>query len=100
MALIVSDASPIHYLALIGETDLNLALFGYLVIPQEVFDELQKPETPDDVKAFAISRPAWLEMHAVSTPIDASLAHLDKGEQEAIWVTKATAMERVEVLGS
>jgi predicted nucleic acid-binding protein len=84
MALIVSDASPLHYLALIGETDLLPALFGRVIIPQKVFDELQKPKTPPDVQAFAASRPAWLEVHAISTPINASLAHLDKGEQEAI----------------
>ena len=95
MALIVSDASPIHYLALIGKTDLLLALFGHLAIPQEVFDELQKPGTPDDVKAFAISRPVWLEVRAISTPIDASLTHLDQGEQEAITLaleSQATAL--------
>jgi len=84
MSIIVSDTSPIHYFALIGETDLLLTLYGSVIIPQEVSKELQKPNTPPDVKAFARSRPTWLEIRTISTPIDARLAHLDKGEQEAI----------------
>jgi uncharacterized protein len=36
------------------------------------------------VKTFVSSLPSWLEIRAVTTPIDASLSHLDQGEQEAI----------------
>jgi predicted nucleic acid-binding protein len=36
------------------------------------------------VKTFVSSLPSWLEIRAVTTPIDASLSHLDRGEQEAI----------------
>ena len=39
MTLIVSDASPLHYLALIGEAHILHALYGRVVIPQKVFDE-------------------------------------------------------------
>lgn len=84
MTLIVSDASPLHYLALIGETQILPTLYGQVIIPQKVFSELQQPATPQAVKAFAASLPSWLEIRAVSTPIDAALSHLDRGEQEAI----------------
>jgi predicted nucleic acid-binding protein len=33
---------------------------------------------------FAASPPHWLEIRAATKPIDASLSHLDRGEQEAI----------------
>jgi predicted nucleic acid-binding protein len=84
MTLIVSDASPIHYLALIGETAILPALYGHLLIPPEVFAELQKPRTPDAVKAFTAALPAWVEVRHLSTPIDVALLDLDRGEQEAI----------------
>lgn len=84
MTLIVSDASPLHYLALIQEAHILPLLFGRVIIPQKVFDELQQPNTPGAVKAFATSLPSWLEIQTITTPIDASLSHLDRGEQEAI----------------
>lgn len=88
MKVIISDTSPIHYLALIKESTILPALFGQIVIPKEVSNELQKPKTPNIVKAFAVSLPAWLEIRAISVPIDVSLGHLDKGEQEAITLAK------------
>ena len=84
MALIVSDTSPIHYLALIEETHILPALFGRVIIPQKVFEELQQPKTPQVVKDLAASRPSWLEIRAISIPIASALSHLDRGEQEAI----------------
>lgn len=84
MAIIVSDTSPIHYLALIGEAHILPALYGRVIIPRKVFDELQQPKTPQVVKAFASSLPTWVEVRSLSTPIAAGLSHLDGGEQEAI----------------
>lgn len=84
MTLIVLDASPLNYLARIGEVHILPALYWRVVILQKVFDELQQPSTPAAVKTFATSLPPWLEIRAVTTPIDASLSHLDRGEQEAI----------------
>lgn len=40
--IIVSDTSPINYLVLIREIELLPKLFGKVVIPQAVLDELQK----------------------------------------------------------
>lgn len=84
MILTVSDTTPIHYLGLIEEIHILPALYGRIVIPRRVFDELQQPKTPDVVKAFAASRPVWLDVRIISTPIPLTLAHLDRGEQEAI----------------
>lgn len=82
MTLIVSDTSPLHYLALIEETQILHALYGRVIIPQKVFEELQQPKTPDTVKALAAA--AWLEIRTISAPISTQLSHLDRGEQEAI----------------
>lgn len=84
MKVVISDASPIHYLALIEEVHLLRALFSRVIIPQKVFDEIQQPKTPAAVKTFAASLPAWVEVRTISSPIDESLTALDRGEQEAI----------------
>lgn len=100
--VIISDTSPIHYLAQIEELHLLPALFGRVIIPQKVFDEIQQPKTPDPVKAFAASLPAWVEVRSISSPVDDSLASLDQGEQEAITLAlelEADALLIDEVLG-
>jgi len=58
MPVVISDASPIHYLALIEETQI--------------------------LQALANALPTWVEVRAISSPIDDSLSMLDRGEQEAI----------------
>lgn len=84
MALIVSDTSPLHYLALIEEIHVLPALYGHIIIPQKVFDELRMPKTPQAVKEVVMPLPPWLEVRLTTTPINATLSHLDRGEQEAI----------------
>lgn len=84
MVIIVSDTWPLHYLALIGAARALPSLYGHVIIPQKVFDELQQPNTPQAVKDFVVPLPNWLTVQAVSMAIDSSLLHLDRGEQEAI----------------
>jgi predicted nucleic acid-binding protein len=84
MSLIVSDTSPLHYLALIGEVHILPTLYGHIIIPQKVYDEMRQPNTPAAVKAVVASLPSWIEVRTITTPIPATLAHLDIGEQEAI----------------
>jgi predicted nucleic acid-binding protein len=44
--IVVSDTSPINYLTLIGHQDLLQSLFGEIIIPASVFDELSHPTHP------------------------------------------------------
>jgi predicted nucleic acid-binding protein len=44
--IIVADTTPIHYLSLIGEVEILKELFGRVIIPQAVFDELHRDRTP------------------------------------------------------
>jgi len=60
--IIVSDTTPLHYLILIGEQDLLPSLFGRVIIPQAVVMELQRSETPETVRKWMSSPPAWLEV--------------------------------------
>jgi predicted nucleic acid-binding protein len=59
---VVSDTSPIHYLVLIGEARVLPALFGTLSFPIEVIRELAHSRSPDAVREWAMTLPAWAEV--------------------------------------
>jgi predicted nucleic acid-binding protein len=44
--IVVSDAGPIHYLVLIGQIELLPVLYGQVVVPVAVVNELQHLHTP------------------------------------------------------
>jgi predicted nucleic acid-binding protein len=58
-------------------------LFGQVVIPQAVLNELQSTQAPDKVRQWLAHRPDWLVVREVQQG-DPTLAHLDPGEREAI----------------
>jgi predicted nucleic acid-binding protein len=80
--IIVSDTTPLNYLILIGQVHILHELYDSVLIPQSVFDEMQRAETPAEVRAWVTEHPEWLEMRPAQT-IDPSLK-LGAGEREAI----------------
>lgn len=84
--IVVSDTSPINYLVLIGEIELLPQLFGQVIIPQAVLDELLKQGTPETVKNWANNHPDWLKVQN-ATLVDQTIA-LGAGEREAISLAK------------
>jgi predicted nucleic acid-binding protein len=55
--IVVADASPLHYLALIGQIDVLPILYGQVLIPPAVVVELSNPHTPPVVRQWAESLP-------------------------------------------
>ncbi len=82
--IVIADTAPLNYLVLIGEVDVLPALYGRVIIPNAVSRELQATGTPQAVKDWLKTSPAWLEVKSVSRPADLSLGTLDAGEREAI----------------
>jgi predicted nucleic acid-binding protein len=78
----VSDSSPLHYLILVGKVDLLHVLFGNLVIPRSVREELECPAAPNEVRQWLGNLPPWADVRAAAA-IDESLP-IGKGEREAI----------------
>ncbi|OBQ33357.1 MAG: nucleic acid-binding protein [Anabaena sp. CRKS33] len=83
--IIVSDTTPISELAKVDHLDLLPKLFGKVVIPQGVFDELQVGEHP---AAKLVQDLPWLEVVMVDNQqlvreLQQSFK-LDLGESEAI----------------
>lgn len=82
--LIVSDTGPLNYLVLIQHQDILPALFGSVVIPQKVFEELQREAAPQAVQEWISNPPDWLSVRAVQRPLDLVTDTLGDGEREAI----------------
>lgn len=92
--ILVSDTSPLCYLVLIGAIDLVQTRFGEVTITQTVLHELQHPDSPPAVKAWALHLPSWVKVHA-DPPVDASLRNLEAGEQTAIALATLLAADLI-----
>jgi predicted nucleic acid-binding protein len=82
--IVIADTTPLNYLVLIDQPHLLPQLYGRVLIPQAVYDELQQERTPALVRAWVANRPAWLEVKQASVPLDSELEEFDRGEREAI----------------
>ena len=91
--IVVSDTSPLNYLVLIQHVEVLPALFGRVVAPPAVLDELQHPGTPAAVRAWAAAPPGWLEVRAPAS-IDPGL-RLGPGEAEAISLARELKADAV-----
>ena len=60
--IVVADTSPINYLLLIQEIDILPKMYGNVVIPRAVYEELLRPVAPEIVRAWISRVPAWLEI--------------------------------------
>jgi len=72
MKTIVSNTSPLRYLTGIGEHDLLPQLFGKVLIPKAVYQELTHKNTPDMVQQYFLLLPTWIEVCEVKIPDDNS----------------------------
>jgi predicted nucleic acid-binding protein len=82
--IVVADTSPINYLLLIQEIDILPKMYGKVVIPRTVHEELLRPAAPEIVRAWIAGAPDWIEIRTPVNAPDPSLARLDAGERDAI----------------
>ncbi|MBW4483723.1 MAG: DUF3368 domain-containing protein [Tildeniella torsiva UHER 1998/13D] len=81
--IVVADTSPIHYLLLIGQIDLLPRLFGQIIIPDAVRDEMLDPGAPVVLQQWIAKPQPWLVVQTIIVT-DETLNALDRGEQAAI----------------
>jgi predicted nucleic acid-binding protein len=81
--IVVADTTPIRYLVVIEREHLLPALYGRVLIPPAVVEELNHESTPDVVRAWLARRPNWLEIRQPTRTLPPEV-DLDRGEQEAI----------------
>lgn len=88
--IVVSDTTPLISLLKINRIDLLEKLFGDVLIPQAVFDELTVNER-FRLEADEIRQKKFIVVKPVNNPESASIlkraAGLDQGESEAIVLT-------------
>jgi predicted nucleic acid-binding protein len=80
--IVVTDTSPLNYLILIRADNILPALFGSVVAPPSVLDEMRHFRAPEQVAAWAENPPDWLMVQAPS-PFK-PFGRLDLGESDAI----------------
>jgi len=82
--IVISDTTPLNYLIQIEHTFVIRELYGRLIVPQAVKEELLKDAAaPVAVKTWISNPPDWLEVQPVSRN-DPALNRLGAGEREAI----------------
>src|SRR5437879_1236666 len=63
--IVVADAGPLHYLVLIDCADILPSLFGRVLVPVAVRDELIHTGSPKKVKDWILQPRQWLEITSV-----------------------------------
>jgi predicted nucleic acid-binding protein len=82
--IVVSDTSPIHYLLLIDRIELLPKLYGNIIIPEVVRDEMLAAGAPIILQQWIQQPPDWLDICVVELPTTLDLIRLDPGERAAI----------------
>jgi predicted nucleic acid-binding protein len=83
--IVVADSGPLHYLILLGQTSLLHRLYGDVLVPEAVADELGAARAPREVRAWISQPPAWLTLIPVALEeIGLITDNLDVGERAAI----------------
>lgn len=93
--IVVSDTSPLNYLILIGQEELLPKLFGKVIIPQVVFDELKDSGAPAQILEWIKDLPPWVEIQQTRLIAAPSLDILDKGERDAILLAQELSADLV-----
>lgn len=80
--LVVADSSPLNILIRIGLVEVLPALFGRVLMPPFVHQELTDQRSPEVVRQFMEVLPDWLH---IAAPVEEVLIPpLDRGEEQAI----------------
>lgn len=95
--IVIADTGPLNYLILIQAVDVLPSLYGRIVVPSSVCEELSRSRAPETVRRWITRPPDWLEMRAPNSPPDAALiaAGLDPGERDAILLAEELRADRV-----
>ena len=82
--IVVTDASPLLYLVLLGADHLLADLYQNVICPETVLRECCHPHAPEKLRQWAAHPPEWLHVLADAADALPGLLHLDPGEREAI----------------
>lgn len=81
--IVISDTTPLRYLIEIEAVHILETLFGKVLIPQTVANELQGRNTPQKVKEWMLALPAWVDIRQADRSLFTPVYQLHDGEWEA-----------------
>jgi|HubBroStandDraft_1064217.scaffolds.fasta_scaffold462350_2 predicted nucleic acid-binding protein len=95
--IVIADTGPINYLILIQEIEILPALYGRILVPSSVCEELKRPRAPDLVRSWVSQPPAWFEVRTPAHLPDPELAgaHLDASERDAILLAEELGADQL-----
>ena len=93
--IVVADTSPLNYLVLLGHIEILPKIYGEVLIPQAVLDELQDSDAPVEVRAWVSTLPAWLRISSIVYQSHPLLDFLDRGERDAILLAESVNADRL-----
>jgi len=81
--IIISDTSPISNLLLIGQLSLLKVLYGQLIIPDAVFQEIKALET-FAIDVSGVQTADWIEVRAVCDQmlVEKLVTEVDRGAKQ------------------
>jgi predicted nucleic acid-binding protein len=91
--IVVADASPLHYLILVGHVEVLSQVFDRVLVPPAVVSELSRRQTPEPVRRWMTSPPHWLEIKTPAAVLE--VLGLGAGEREAISLAREMRAESV-----
>lgn len=100
--IVVADTTPINYLILIEEIGVLPKLYGRVVIPPAVSEELMRSRAPMKVQEWIKQPPSWLTVVSPTVTPDPRLLKLDAGERDAIILAEELSADQLivdELLG-
>jgi predicted nucleic acid-binding protein len=93
--IVVADTSRLNYLVLLGYIEILPKIYGEVLIPQAVLDELQDSDAPVVVRAWVSTPPAWLRISSIVYQPNPLLDLLDRGERDAILLAESVKADRL-----
>ena len=82
--IVVADTSPLNYVVQLDLIEELRVIYGHIVLPSAVRQEMLHPKAPESVCRWAASLPDWVELKRPSA-LDPTLSlALGAGEREAI----------------
>ncbi len=82
--IIICDTSPLCYLILIQQIEILPKLFGHVVIPIAVHEELMAEGADYEIQTWISQPHQWLEIQTLRNPLLNLPSKLGSGECEAI----------------
>jgi predicted nucleic acid-binding protein len=92
--IVVADTGPLNYLILIEQIQVLELLYGQVIIPPAVQDELLSADAPVPVRTWMASPPVWLEVRS-PLPDFRGPVTLGAGESDAIALAEQLGADRI-----